>query len=151
MVAQGRAGRLVLDAVFALFLINGLMIGATILAAIAGLRSGAGDPWIGAFALGMSTMLPSILAWLASGIRSFVSPPDRDVRLGAALATAHLLLWALLAALGRLGDISTPSGWLLAIPMLGTACYGVAATWLALRWFFQRRRHYQPAVMAPGS
>ncbi len=151
MMSHGRAGRLVLDAVFALFLVNGLMIGATILAAIAALRSSADDPWIGVFALGMSTMLPSILAWLASGIRSFMTPPDGDVRLGAALATAHLLLWALLAALGALGDISTPSGWLLAIPMLGTGCYGAAATWLALRWFFRRRRHYQPPVMAPGS
>ena len=144
------AGRLSLDAVFALFLINGLLIGATILAAIAALASkdGSGDPWLGVFALGMSTFLPSILALLAGGIRSFMSPKDADVRLGTALAAAQLLLWGLLVALGRFSNISEPPGWLFAVPMLGTGFYGVAATWLALRWFFYRRRRFPEQVTA---
>jgi hypothetical protein len=139
------AGRLSLDVVFGLFLLNGLLIGATILAAIAALRSTERDPWMGVFALGMSTLLPSLLAWLASSVRSFMRPKDPGVRLGAALATVQLLLWVLLAALGRFSSISNPPGWLLLVPMVGTACYGVAATWLALRWFFHRRKHFPEA------
>lgn len=148
MVSHTSAGRLGLDLVFALFLINGLMIGATILAAIAALASREDDPWMGVFALGMSSLLPSILAWLVSGVRSFMTPRDPDVRLGAILATAQLLLWALLAALGAVSGMSTPSGWLLATPMLVTGCYGVAATWLALRWFFYRRRRFPDQAVA---
>jgi hypothetical protein len=146
MVSQFPAGRLSLDVVFALFLVNGLLICATVLAAIAALASRDDDRWMGVFALGMSTLLPSILAWLASGVRSFMRPKDAGVRLGATLATAQLLLWAVLVALGRFSSISKPSGWLLAVPMLGTACYGVAATWLALRWFFSRRRRFSEQV-----
>jgi hypothetical protein len=60
------------------------------------------------------------------------------------------VLWVLLAALGRFSGISNPPGWLLLVPMVGTACYGVAATWLALHWFFYRRKHFSetPALQA---
>ena len=143
-----RHARLSLDVVFGLFLVNGLMICATVLAAGAALVSRRDDPWLGVFALGMSTLLPSMLAWLAATVRSFVGPRDSGVRLGAALATCQLLLWAALVALGAFSDISTPPGWILTVPMLGTACYGVAATWLALRWFFSRRRRFAEQVAA---
>ena len=148
MASQTSIGRFSLDVVFALFLINGVVIGATVLAAIAALGSSDRDPWLGVFALGMSTFLPSILAWIASGVRSFMRPRDAEVRLGAMLATAHLLVWALLVALGSYSGISNPSGWVLAIPMLATAVYGIAATALAVRWFLYRRRRFPGQVAA---
>jgi hypothetical protein len=131
-----------LDLVYALFLINGLLICATIAAAARALLTAAGDSWTGVFALGMTTLLPSIAAWLASSIRSIMKPKDAGVRLGAVLATIQLLLWVGLVALGRFSNISNPSGWLLVVPMLVTGCYGVVVTWLALRWFFVRRRRF---------
>jgi hypothetical protein len=140
MTSQAPGGQRGLDIVFAVFLVSGLLICAAIVAAIA-TYTGMGDKsGMGAFALGMSALLPSIVAWLVGGIRSFMRPKDTDVRLAAALATVHLLLWGMLIGLGNLSDISSPSGWLLAIPLVGTACYGVVATWLALRWFLVRRR-----------
>jgi hypothetical protein len=129
-----------LDLIFALFLVNGLLICGAIVAALLDwgkTREGAG---MGAFALGMSAVLPSLVAWLASGIRAFMRPRVPDVRLGAVLATVHLLLWVLLIALGNFSGISNPPGWVIAAPVVGTACYGLAVTWLALRWFFVRRR-----------
>lgn len=146
MASRTPAGRHGLDLVFALFLLNGFLICATVLAAIIALVSKDDDPWIGVFALGMTTLGPSILAWLAGAVRSFMRPKDFDVRLGAGLATVQLLLWALLASLGAFSSISSPSGWLLATPMLGTACYGVVVTWLALRWFLFRRRRFPEQV-----
>ena len=62
------------------------------------------------------------------------------MRHGAALATAHILRWALLLLLGASGAVSSPSGWLLGAPVVGTAAYGLAVTWLAARWFLVRRR-----------
>jgi hypothetical protein len=124
----------------ALLLINGLLICATMVAAVAALGSKKDDPWLGVFALGVSTLLPSLLAWLAATVRSFAGPKDGDVRLAAVLATTQLLLWGGLMALAAVGGTSTPPDWLLTIPLLGTGVYGVAATWLPLRWFCSRRR-----------
>ena len=140
MTPQGQAGRLGLDLIFALFLVNGLIICAAIVAALVA-WAGKGDrAGMGVFALGMSAVLPSIVAWLASGARAFMRPRVPDVRLGAALATVHLLLWVALVVLGNFSGLSNPPGWLIAAPIVGTACYGLAVTWLALRWFFVRRR-----------
>jgi hypothetical protein len=140
------AGRLGLDLIFAVFLINGLLICAALLAAIvswSGDRSG-----MGVFAIAMSAVLPTLVAWVASGIRAMMKPRVPDLGLGAALATIHLLLWAALLVLGNFSDISRPPGWLMLLPVVGTACYGLAATWLALRWFFVRRRRPLEQVTA---
>jgi hypothetical protein len=134
------AGRLGLDLIFAVFLVNGLLICGAIVAALLA-WAGSGDPTgMSVFALAMSAVLPSLVAWIASGIRAFTRPRIADVRLGAVLATVHLLLWVALMALGASGAISRPPDWLLAAPIVGTACYGIAVTWLALRWFLVRRR-----------
>jgi hypothetical protein len=141
MASPASVGRLVLDLIFAVFLINGLLICAALLAALVAWIGGGDQSGMGAFAIGMSAVLPSILAWLASGIRAFMKPRVPDVRLGAALATVHLLLWAVVVGLGNFGNISgPPPGWLIAMPIIGTVCYGIAVTGLALRWFFVRRR-----------
>ena len=142
MASQALVGRRGLDVVFAVFLVSGLLICAAIIAAIATFTGMGDKSGMGAFALGMSALLPSILAWLVGGIRSFVRPKDAEVGLAAALATVHLFLWGVLIGLGNFSDIPTPPGWLLAIPIVGTACYGVVATWLALRWFLVRRRRF---------
>ncbi|HET6778590.1 MAG TPA: hypothetical protein VFH26_06855 [Gemmatimonadales bacterium] len=148
MAFQAPVGRRGLDVVFAVFLLSGLLICATIVAAIA-TYAGKGDKsGMGAFALGMSALLPSILAWVVGGIRSFMRPKDAEVRLAAALATVHLFLWVMLIALGRFSDMSGPPGWLLATPIVGTACYGVVVTWLALRWFLVRRRRFSVQAAA---
>jgi hypothetical protein len=128
--------------VFAAFLVNGLLICVTVIAAIIVFARQSDDSGMGVFALAMSTVVPSILAWLVSAIRAFLRPRDREVQLGAALATGHIFLWLLLIALGNFSGISHPPGWLIATPMVGTACYGVAATWLAARWFLVRRRRF---------
>ena len=109
------------------------------------LRSTRDDPWLGVFALGMSTFLPSLLAWLAATVRSFAGPKDPGVRVAAALASLQLLLWGGLLALGASSSFS-PADWMLVLPMLATGGYGVAATWLALHWFFSRRRRYAVQV-----
>ena len=142
------AGRLGLDLIFAIFLINGLLICAALLAAIVA-WSGSGDrSGMGVFAIAMSAVLPSLVAWVASGIMAMMKPRVPDVGLGAALATIHLLLWAALLVLGNFSDISRPPGWLILLPVIGTACYGFAATWLALRWFLVRRRRPLEQVTA---
>lgn len=140
MTSQAPVGRLGLDLIFALFLINGLLICGAIVAVI--LDRGRTGEGVGmyAFALGMSAVLPSIIVWLASGIRAFLHPRVADVQLGAVLATVHLLLWVVLVILGNFSGISNPPGWVIAVPLVGTGCYGLAVTWLALRWFFVRRR-----------
>jgi hypothetical protein len=128
-----------LDLIFAVFLINGLLICAAIVAALLAWAGNGDESGMGVFALAMSAVVPSLLAWLASGIRAFLRPRVADVRLGATLATIHLLLWAVLMILGAFSSISKPPGWLIAAPVVGTGCYGIAATWLALRWFLVRR------------
>lgn len=142
MAFQAPVGQRGLDVVFAVFLLSGLLICATIIAAIATFAGKGDESGMGVFALGMSALLPSILAWLIGGIRSFMRPKDAEVRLAAALATVHLFLWVMLIALGRFSDLSSPPGWLLATPIVGSACYGGVATWLALRWFLVRRRRF---------
>ncbi len=140
MPPPGAGGRLGLDLIFAVFLVNGLLICAALLAALVTWgRSGEGSG-MGVFAIAMSAVLPSLVAWFASAIRAIMKPRVPDVRLGAGLATVHLLLWAMLIALGNFSGISQPPDWVVALPLVGTACYGVAVTWLALRWFFVRRR-----------
>jgi hypothetical protein len=139
-------GRLGLDLIFAVFLISGLLICGAVVAALLA-WAGSGDPTgMSTFALATSAVLPSIVAWIASGIRAFTSPPVPDIRLGAALATVHLLLWVILIALGASGAVSRPPDWLLAGPVVGTVCYGIAVTWLALRWFLGRRRRWSGQV-----
>jgi hypothetical protein len=132
--------RLGLDLVFALFLVNGLLICAAIAAALVTWGARGEGTGMGVFALATSAIAPSLLAWVVSGIRAFMKPAVPDVRLGAVLATAHLLLWALLLALGASGAVASPSGWLLGAPVVATAAYGLAVTWLAVRWFLVRRR-----------
>jgi hypothetical protein len=42
----------------------------------------------------------------------------------------------------RFSHMSKPPGWLIATPIVGTACYGVVATWLSLRWLLVRRKRF---------
>jgi hypothetical protein len=141
-------GRRGLDLIFGIFLVNGLVICAAILAALAAWAGQGDDAGMGAFALGMSAIVPSIVAWIASGVRALMRPRVADVQLGAALATLHLLLWAALVVLGSTSGGAEPPGWLIATPIVGTACYGIAVTVLALRWFFVRRRAH--STQAPA-
>jgi hypothetical protein len=71
-------------------------------------------------------------------------------RLAPPLASLQLLLWGGLPALGASSSFSPPD-WMLVLPMLATGGYGVAATWLALHWFFSRRRRYAVQAADPPS
>jgi hypothetical protein len=142
------SGRRRLDVIYGLILLSGLVISAALLAALAALRSSSGDPWLLVFALGASGLLPSLVAWLAGAVGSFLRPTDPGVRLATALNTLQLLLWLGLVALGRWSNMPTPPTWLLVVPMIVTAGYGLAATWLALRWFVRRRRTFPDQVAA---
>jgi hypothetical protein len=142
------SGRRRFDVIYGLILLSGLVISAALLAALAALRSPSGDPWLLVFALGASGLLPSLMAWLAGAVGSFLRPTDPGVRLATALSTLQLLLWLGLVALGRWSNMPTSPTWLLVVPMIVTAGYGLAATWLALRWFVRRRRTFPDQVTA---
>jgi hypothetical protein len=86
------SGRRRLEVIYGLILLSGLVISAALLAALAALRSSSGDPWLLVFALGASGLLPSLVAWLAGAVGSFLRPTDPGVRLATALNTLQLLL-----------------------------------------------------------
>jgi hypothetical protein len=142
------SGRRSLDVIYGVILVSGLVISAALVVALVALRSPTGDPWLLVFALGVSGLLPSLVAWLAGAVGSVLRPTDGGVRLATALNTLQLLLWLGLVALGRWSNLSTPPTWLLVVPMIATAVYGLAATWLALRWFVRRRRTFPDQVTA---
>lgn len=131
--------RRILDVVFALLLATGLVVGTVFLLAVGDWLRPQGEDAFGIYILAMLSLVPTCLAWLASGIQSFRGTRDPDVRLGALLTTGHLVWWvAAVALLMRLSP-SAPSG-LVAILVLEVGCYAVATTVLALRWFRGRRR-----------
>jgi hypothetical protein len=101
------SGRRRFDVIYGLILLSGLVISAALLAALAALRSPSGDPWLLVFALGASGLLPSLMAWLAGAVGSFLRPTDPGVRLATALSTLQLLLWLGLVALGRWSNMPT--------------------------------------------
>ena len=85
-----------LDVVFALFLASGVMVGAYSLWAIADWIHSQGEDAFGMYYLGVLSFVPTLLAFLAGGGYTFMASRNRDVRLGVALTTAHLVWWLLL-------------------------------------------------------
>ena len=69
--------RLGLDLVFALFLVNGLLICAAIATALVTWGSRSEGSGMGVFALATSAIAPSLFAWIVSGIGAFMKPAVR--------------------------------------------------------------------------
>jgi hypothetical protein len=145
MRADDRQGRRRLDVVFGLLLASGVSVGAVCLWAIGNWVKPQGEAAFGLYIVGMLSFVPTSLAWLASGIQSFMTPRDRDVRLGAALTTGHLGWWLVVVSLGMW--LAEPlQGWWIVVVEPGV--YGVGATYLAVRWFWWRRHHSPGQVAA---
>jgi hypothetical protein len=94
------------------------------------------------------SFVPTLLAWVSGGVHMFTASRDRDVRLGVALITAHLVCWFLVIGIELLRD--DPSwGWAMrTAAILEPSLYGVGTTALAVRWFWWRRRRGPMEVAA---
>lgn len=129
-----------LDVVFALFLASGVMVGAYSLWAIADWIHSQGEGAFGMYYLGVFSFVPTLLALLAGGSYTFLASRNRDVRLGLALTTAHLVWWLLVIGIEVWRD--DPSwGWVMrVVTIVEPSLYAVGITCLAARWFWWRRR-----------
>ena len=147
LTAHDLSARRRLDVVFGLLLASGLSVDAVCLLAIAFWVKPQGEAAFGVYLLAIATLAPTVLAWLASGLQSFMAPRDRHVRLGAALVTAHLVWWLML--IGLLTLVNEPGGSLIVgILLVEPVVYGPAATYLGARWFWSRRGDFSGQVAA---
>ena len=137
-----------LDVVFGLFLASGVTVGAYFLWAVADWIHSQGEGAFGLLYLGVFSFLPTLFAWLAGGVHMFTASRNRDVRLGVALTTAHLVWWLLL--IGIVLRRANPSfGLVMRIAtIVEPGLYAVGVTFLAARWFWWRRRHDPVQVAA---
>lgn len=128
-----------LRVVFALFLASGATVGAYFAWALADWIRPEGEGAFGLLFVGAFSFLPVVLAWVVGGIHLFMGSRDRDVRLGVALTTAHLIWWVLVIAMA-VWRIGPSGGW--AARLLTTVepgLYAAGITLLAARWFWWRR------------
>jgi hypothetical protein len=132
-------GRQSQDVVFGLFLANGVTVGAYCLWAVADWIHSQGEGAFGLYYLGAFSFVPTLLAWLAGGVHMFMASRNRDVRIGVALTTIHLVWWLLLIGIELRRD--NPSfGWVMRMATIVEPClYAVGVTFLAARWFWWRR------------
>ena len=139
MLPRALVGRRSLHLLFGLFLATGVTAGASFLWAVANWIRPQGEGAFGMLYLGELSFVPAVLAWLAGGILLLMGSRDRDVRLGVALTTAHLLWWVLVLAIGTSGK--APQGKWPTILMAGVepGLYAAGITALAARWFWWRR------------
>jgi hypothetical protein len=130
-----------LDVVFGLFLASGVTVGAYSLWAIADWIHSQGEGAFGLFYLGAFSFVPTLLAWLAGGVHMLMAPGKREVRLGVALTTGHVVWWFLVISIELMRD--DPSwGWVMRIvTIVEPSLYAAAITYLAARWFLRRGRH----------
>jgi hypothetical protein len=137
--------RRIRDVVFALLLASGLSVGYVFLLAFRQWVSPQGEAAFGVYIFGALSLIPTGPAWLACGLQSLRDARDRQVRLGVVLVTCHLATWAALIALLMWMTPSAP-GWIIAILALEPGFFAVGATYLAVRWFWVRRRHFEGSL-----
>ena len=138
MSPRALPGRRPLHVIFGLFLASGVTVGACFLWAVADWIRPQGEGAFGLLFVGGVSFVPAVLGWLAGGAYLFTATKDRDVRLGVALTTAHLVWWLLVIGIAVWGH--APSGWA-ARPMttVEPGLYAIGVTVLAARWFWWRR------------
>ena len=129
-----------LDGVFGLFLVTGVTVGAYFLWAVADWIHSQGEGAFGLYYLGVFSFVPTLWAWLAGGVHMVTASRNRDVRLGVALTTAHLVWWLSVVGIELVRD--DPSwGWVMRIvTIVEPGLYAVGITYLAARWFWWRRQ-----------
>jgi hypothetical protein len=139
MSPRALPGRSSLPLLFGLFLATGVTVGAYFLWAVANWIWPQGERAFGMLYVGELSFVPAVLAWVVGGIHLLLGSRDRDVRLGVALTTAHLVWWVLVLAIGTWGK--APPGKWPTILMTGVepGLYAVGITALAARWFWRRR------------
>jgi hypothetical protein len=132
-------GRRSLDVLFGLFLGTGITVGAYVLWALANWIRPQGERAFGMLYVGELSFVPAVLAWAIGGMFLLRHSKHRDIRLGVALTTAHLLWWRLVLAIGTSGK--GPAGKWPTILVTGVepGLYAVSITALAARWFWPRR------------
>ncbi len=130
-----------LDVVFGLFLASGITVGAYALWAVADWIHPQGEKAFGSLFLGGVSFAPTLLAWLAGSVHMFMASRNQDVRLGVALATAHILCWLLLIGIGLWHHLPSPPQWVMrAATAVEPGLYAAGVTFLGTRWFWGRRR-----------
>jgi hypothetical protein len=139
--------RRILDIVFGFLLASGLSVGYVFLLAFRNWVSPQGEGAFGIYFFGMLSLAPTGLAWLACGLQSFRGPSDRAVPLRAVLVTCHLAVWAVVVALLTQIKGSAP-GWIMGVIALEPGVFAASATYLALRWFWVRRRRFGDRLAA---
>ena len=147
MRADDLKGRRRLDVVFGLLLASGVIVGVICLLAIGNWVWPQGEAAFGLYIFGIFSFVPSSLAWLASSVQWLMARRDRDVRLGAALTTAHSVWWLVVLSLAMWHDQAL-HGWIMKIVLVEPGIYALGATGLAVRWFWRRRRHFPGLVAA---
>ena len=138
MSPRALPGRRYLHVIYGLFLASGVTVGACFLWAVADWIRPQGEGAFGLLFVGAFSFLPVVLGWLAGGAYLFMVSRDRDVRLGVALTTAHLVWWLLVIGIAVWGH--APSGWA-ARPMttVEPGLYAMGVMVLGARWFWWRR------------
>jgi hypothetical protein len=127
-----------LQVIFGLFLATGATVGVYFLWAVADWIRPQGEGALGMFLVGGVSFVPAALGWLAGGAYLFMAR-DRDVRLGVALTTAHIVWWLLVIGIGAWG---VSSSWKWADRFAWTVepgLYACGLMTLAARWFRQHR------------
>lgn len=139
--------RRIRDTVFGLLLVSGLSVGYVFYWTLRNWITPLGEGAFAIYIFGLLSLIPTGLAWLASGLQSFRDNRDRDVRLGALLVTCHLVAWAVVVAV--LASIKGAGpGWIIPVVALEPGIFAAGATYLAVRWFRVRRRRFGDQVAA---
>jgi hypothetical protein len=124
---------------FGLFLASGVTVGACFVWALADWIRPEGEGAFGLFFVGAVSFVPVVLAWVAGGIHQLIAPKDRDVRLGVALTTAHLVWWLLVIGDAVWRVVPLPGCATRIVTTVEPGLYAVSVTVLAVRWFWRRR------------
>jgi hypothetical protein len=117
--------RRLLDVVFGLFIATGVTVGAVCLLTIGNWVYPQGEGAFGIFYLGVFSLLLSLVAWLAGGVYLILAFRDRDVGLGVALSSAHLMWWLSVVGIELWRDDPTWSWVMRLAAILEPSLYGV--------------------------
>ena len=130
-------GRMALDVVFALLLASGAGAGLVCLLVLRNLVDPQGEGAFGIYIYGLLSFIPTVLAWVGSGVFTILGSAVREVWLAAAITTGHLVWWSVVVAL-LLTVASGPSA-MVKVALAEPGLYAAAAALLGVRWFRSAR------------